>query len=217
MLWGSVALRIWGSGTLTPVEWLWGSGTQGFGGSVFWGSGTSDFGVQRLSDSGVWWLWSSLTPCSVAQWLCPGFIPPGFAVPAPPGAHRSSPSPRSEGERPPPNEKKKEKGMKRGGNRFEPYANPAKRYRAFITNIPFDVKWQSLKDLVKEKGKVQLRCPSPCLALSVAQHLGALSHTRLAKLFSKPCWVLHNLGSLPGEDASCGGLWCAADRASARD
>uniref|UniRef100_A0A8D2PN30 Heterogeneous nuclear ribonucleoprotein M n=1 Tax=Zosterops lateralis melanops TaxID=1220523 RepID=A0A8D2PN30_ZOSLA len=151
MLWGSVALRIWGSGTLTPVEWLWGSGTQGFGGSVFWGSGTSDFGVQRLSDSGVWWLWSSLTPCSVAQWLCPGFIPPGFAVPAPPGAHRSSPSPRSEGERPPPNEKKKEKGMKRGGNRFEPYANPAKRYRAFITNIPFDVKWQSLKDLVKEK------------------------------------------------------------------
>ncbi|XP_017598008.1 PREDICTED: heterogeneous nuclear ribonucleoprotein M isoform X1 [Corvus brachyrhynchos] len=41
--------------------------------------------------------------------------------------------------------------MKRGGNRFEPYANPAKRYRAFITNIPFDVKWQSLKDLVKEK------------------------------------------------------------------
>uniref|UniRef100_A0A8C3EET2 Heteroous nuclear ribonucleoprotein M n=1 Tax=Corvus moneduloides TaxID=1196302 RepID=A0A8C3EET2_CORMO len=59
--------------------------------------------------------------------------------------------PCSEGERPTPNEKKKEKGMKRGGNRFEPYANPAKRYRAFITNIPFDVKWQSLKDLVKEK------------------------------------------------------------------
>ncbi|NWV81892.1 HNRPM protein, partial [Dasyornis broadbenti] len=57
----------------------------------------------------------------------------------------------SEGERPTPNEKKKEKAMKRGGNRFEPYANPAKRYRAFITNIPFDVKWQSLKDLVKEK------------------------------------------------------------------
>ncbi|NXM81334.1 HNRPM protein, partial [Oenanthe oenanthe] len=58
---------------------------------------------------------------------------------------------RSEGERPTPNEKKKEKGMKRGGNRFEPYASPARRYRAFITNIPFDVKWQSLKDLVKEK------------------------------------------------------------------
>uniref|UniRef100_A0A8C6NDW0 Heterogeneous nuclear ribonucleoprotein M n=1 Tax=Melopsittacus undulatus TaxID=13146 RepID=A0A8C6NDW0_MELUD len=56
-----------------------------------------------------------------------------------------------EGERPSQNEKRKEKSVKRGGNRFEPYANPAKRYRAFITNIPFDVKWQSLKDLVKEK------------------------------------------------------------------
>ncbi|NWH96201.1 HNRPM protein, partial [Aegithalos caudatus] len=47
----------------------------------------------------------------------------------------------SDGERPTPNEKKKEKGMKRGGNRFEPYANPARRYRAFITNIPFDVEF----------------------------------------------------------------------------
>lgn len=54
--------------------------------------------------------------------------------------------------------------MKRGGNRFEPYANPAKRYRAFITNIPFDVKWQSLKDLVKEKGKVQLSLIKCCLS-----------------------------------------------------
>ncbi|NXI42212.1 HNRPM protein, partial [Galbula dea] len=57
----------------------------------------------------------------------------------------------SEGERPSQNEKRKEKSVKRGGNRFEPYAHPARRYRAFITNIPFDVKWQSLKDLVKEK------------------------------------------------------------------
>ncbi|KAK2542023.1 hypothetical protein Q9966_003842, partial [Columba livia] len=57
----------------------------------------------------------------------------------------------NESERPSQNEKRKEKSVKRGGNRFEPYANPAKRYRAFITNIPFDVKWQSLKDLVKEK------------------------------------------------------------------
>uniref|UniRef100_A0A674GHZ5 Heterogeneous nuclear ribonucleoprotein M n=1 Tax=Taeniopygia guttata TaxID=59729 RepID=A0A674GHZ5_TAEGU len=72
--------------------------------------------------------------------------------PAPNGAAGAGgPPPKSEGERPTPNEKKKEKGMKRGGNRFEPYTNPAKRYRAFITNIPFDVKWQSLKDLVKEK------------------------------------------------------------------
>lgn len=59
----------------------------------------------------------------------------------------------SEGERPAAaNEKRKEKPMRRGGNRFEPYGNPSRRYRAFITNIPFDVKWQSLKDLVKEKG-----------------------------------------------------------------
>ncbi|XP_004644981.1 heterogeneous nuclear ribonucleoprotein M [Octodon degus] len=61
-----------------------------------------------------------------------------------------APGPKGEGERPQ-NEKRKEKNIKRGGNRFEPYANPTKRYRAFITNIPFDVKWQSLKDLVKEK------------------------------------------------------------------
>uniref|UniRef100_A0A8B9EAT5 Heterogeneous nuclear ribonucleoprotein M n=1 Tax=Anser cygnoides TaxID=8845 RepID=A0A8B9EAT5_ANSCY len=58
---------------------------------------------------------------------------------------------RVEGERPTQSEKRKEKSVKRGGHRFEPYANPARRYRAFITNIPFDVKWQSLKDLVKEK------------------------------------------------------------------
>ncbi|KAK2498849.1 hypothetical protein MC885_009532 [Smutsia gigantea] len=62
-----------------------------------------------------------------------------------------APGPKGEGERPTQNEKRKEKSLKRGGNRFEPYANPTKRYRAFITNIPFDVKWQSLKDLVKEK------------------------------------------------------------------
>nr|XP_034972775.1 heterogeneous nuclear ribonucleoprotein M isoform X1 [Zootoca vivipara] len=60
--------------------------------------------------------------------------------------------PKSEGERPNQNEKRKEKSAKRGGgSRFEPYASPSKRYRAFITNIPFDVKWQYLKDLVKEK------------------------------------------------------------------
>ncbi|XP_053228599.1 uncharacterized protein LOC128405721 [Podarcis raffonei] len=60
--------------------------------------------------------------------------------------------PKSESERPTQNEKRKEKSAKRGGgSRFEPYASPSKRYRAFITNIPFDVKWQYLKDLVKEK------------------------------------------------------------------
>ncbi|XP_066492701.1 heterogeneous nuclear ribonucleoprotein M-like [Tiliqua scincoides] len=61
-------------------------------------------------------------------------------------------APKSEGERPIQNEKRKEKNAKRGGgSRFEPYASPSKRFRAFITNIPFDVKWQYLKDLVKEK------------------------------------------------------------------
>ncbi|KAM9369081.1 heterogeneous nuclear ribonucleoprotein M-like [Phaethornis superciliosus] len=74
------------------------------------------------------------------------------ALPPPNGAGGTGDvPPKSEGERPSQNEKRKEKSVKRGGNRFEPYANPAKRYRAFITNIPFDVKWQSLKDLVKEK------------------------------------------------------------------
>ncbi|CAK7305662.1 Heterogeneous nuclear ribonucleoprotein M [Vulpes lagopus] len=62
-----------------------------------------------------------------------------------------APGPKGEGERPTQNEKRKEKNIKRGGNRFEPYANPTKRYSAFFTNIPFDVKWQSLKDLVKGK------------------------------------------------------------------
>lgn len=60
----------------------------------------------------------------------------------------------SEGDWPSQTEKRKERSAKRGGgSRFEPYPSPSsKRYRAFITNIPFDVKWQYLKDLVKEKG-----------------------------------------------------------------
>eukprot|EP00075_Anas_platyrhynchos_P039187 XP_027328440.1 heterogeneous nuclear ribonucleoprotein M isoform X5 [Anas platyrhynchos] len=74
------------------------------------------------------------------------------APPPPNGAGGAGDAPvKSENERPTQSEKRKEKSVKRGGNRFEPYANPARRYRAFITNIPFDVKWQSLKDLVKEK------------------------------------------------------------------
>lgn len=51
------------------------------------------------------------------------------------------------------NASRKERPQKRGGGgRFEPYAN--KRYRVFVSNIPYDVKWQALKDLMKEKGKV---------------------------------------------------------------
>uniref|UniRef100_A0A8C9RG02 Heterogeneous nuclear ribonucleoprotein M n=1 Tax=Scleropages formosus TaxID=113540 RepID=A0A8C9RG02_SCLFO len=50
-------------------------------------------------------------------------------------------------------EPRKERPQKRGGGggRFEPYGNPSKRYRVFVSNIPFDVKWQALKDLMKEK------------------------------------------------------------------
>lgn len=52
-------------------------------------------------------------------------------------------------------ESRKERPQKRGGGgRFEPYGNPNKRYRVFVSNIPYDVKWQTLKDLMKEKGKV---------------------------------------------------------------
>lgn len=50
-------------------------------------------------------------------------------------------------------ESRKERPQKRGGggSRFEPYGNPSKRYRVFVSNIPYDVKWQALKDLMKEK------------------------------------------------------------------
>ncbi|XP_064187806.1 heterogeneous nuclear ribonucleoprotein M isoform X2 [Anguilla rostrata] len=51
----------------------------------------------------------------------------------------------------PTHQSRKERPQKRGGGRFEPYGNPSKRYRVFVSNIPFDVKWQALKDLMKEK------------------------------------------------------------------
>lgn len=54
-----------------------------------------------------------------------------------------------------PNASRKERPQKRGGGgRYEPYGNANKRYRVFVSNIPYDVKWQALKDLMKEKGKV---------------------------------------------------------------
>lgn len=54
-----------------------------------------------------------------------------------------------------PNSSRKERPQKRGGGgRYEPYGNANKRYRVFVSNIPYDVKWQALKDLMKEKGKV---------------------------------------------------------------
>uniref|UniRef100_G3P7K9 RRM domain-containing protein n=1 Tax=Gasterosteus aculeatus aculeatus TaxID=481459 RepID=G3P7K9_GASAC len=52
-----------------------------------------------------------------------------------------------------PNSSRKERPQKRGGGggRYEPYGNVNKRYRVFVSNIPYDVKWQALKDLMKEK------------------------------------------------------------------
>ncbi|XP_062888213.1 myelin expression factor 2-like isoform X3 [Mobula hypostoma] len=50
------------------------------------------------------------------------------------------------------NDKLKEKSSKRGGNRFEPYStNRNARFRVFVSNIPFEMKWQTLKDLMREK------------------------------------------------------------------
>ncbi|XP_041060054.1 heterogeneous nuclear ribonucleoprotein M-like isoform X1 [Carcharodon carcharias] len=50
------------------------------------------------------------------------------------------------------NDKLKEKSNKRGGNRFEPYStNRNARFRVFVSNIPFEMKWQTLKDIMREK------------------------------------------------------------------
>ncbi|GCB75705.1 myelin expression factor 2-like [Scyliorhinus torazame] len=50
------------------------------------------------------------------------------------------------------NDKLKEKSIKRGGNRFEPYStNRNARFRVFVSNIPFEMKWQTLKDIMREK------------------------------------------------------------------
>lgn len=61
----------------------------------------------------------------------------------------------------PPEEKSdtKEKSGVRRGNRFHPYKDKngaekkgAQRNRVFISNIPYDMKWQAIKDLMREKG-----------------------------------------------------------------
>lgn len=51
-------------------------------------------------------------------------------------------------------------------NRFHPYAKEknagsgdkkaVNRNRVFISNIPYDMKWQAIKDLMREKGNVLL-------------------------------------------------------------
>ncbi|TNM90870.1 hypothetical protein fugu_003159 [Takifugu bimaculatus] len=53
--------------------------------------------------------------------------------------------------------KEKSTGNRRGG-RYHPYKDkhggekkPAHRNRVFISNIPYDMKWQAIKDLMREK------------------------------------------------------------------
>ena len=56
--------------------------------------------------------------------------------------------------------KEKPAGNRRG-NRFHPYKDKhgggadkkgTQRNRVFISNIPYDMKWQAIKDLMREKG-----------------------------------------------------------------
>lgn len=57
--------------------------------------------------------------------------------------------------------KEKSSGSRRG-NRYHPYKEKhgggekkgTHRNRVFISNIPYDMKWQAIKDLMREKGKV---------------------------------------------------------------
>ena len=56
--------------------------------------------------------------------------------------------------------KEKSAGSRRG-NRYHPYKDKhggekksAHRNRVFISNIPYDMKWQAIKDLMREKGNV---------------------------------------------------------------
>lgn len=73
-------------------------------------------------------------------------------TPAPTGEKREEQSGGMNGKARHDSSSRKERPMKRGGGgRFEPYVN--KRYRIFVSNIPYDVKWQVLKDLIKEQGE----------------------------------------------------------------
>lgn len=67
-------------------------------------------------------------------------------------------------EKKPPKEKqdgKEKSSASRRGNRYHPYKDKhggekkgAHRNRVFISNIPYDMKWQAIKDLMREKGNV---------------------------------------------------------------
>lgn len=56
--------------------------------------------------------------------------------------------------------KEKSSGGRRGG-RYHPYKDKhggekkgAHRNRVFISNIPYDMKWQAIKDLMRDKGNL---------------------------------------------------------------
>lgn len=58
--------------------------------------------------------------------------------------------------------KEKSSGGRRG-SRYHPYKEKhggekkgAHRNRVFISNIPYDMKWQAIKDLMREKGNVPI-------------------------------------------------------------
>lgn len=52
-----------------------------------------------------------------------------------------------------------DRSANRRGNRFHPYNNKqdrkaGQRNRVFISNIPYEMKWQAIKDLMREKGNL---------------------------------------------------------------
>lgn len=64
-------------------------------------------------------------------------------------------------------EGKEKSSTSRRGNRYHPYKDKhggggekkgAHRNRVFISNIPYDMKWQAIKDLMREKGNVPSGC-----------------------------------------------------------
>lgn len=63
--------------------------------------------------------------------------------------------------------KEKSSGGRRG-HRYHPYKDKhggekkaAHRNRVFISNIPYDMKWQAIKDLMREKGNFRRGCSFP--------------------------------------------------------
>lgn len=79
--------------------------------------------------------------------------------------------------------KEKSTGNKKA-NRFHPYSKDKNsgtgekkgpnRNRVFISNIPYDMKWQAIKDLMREKGNI------PAVTHCCNHHLGG---EEISKLF----------------------------------